>query len=175
MASERLDWRLRLHGGQYDNPLYDGHVHDAGGDGTTPMGSTQMAAGDYLDYSTYTTGFRNHFDTAYGGRGYDYTQYDPAYRYGYTLAHDERYHNYDTWDEFEATANRGWTQIDYGKDHAWEDFKDAVRHGWESVKDALDMDEDFALFEPGFREHYGTQYTGSGHDYDWYARLSLWL
>ena len=135
----------------------------------SPTGTTQMGAGNYLDYSHYTSAFRDHFQTNYGGSGHEYALYDPAYRYGYTLAQDDRYRNYDTWDEFEATARSGWAQTEHAAGHAWEDFKDAVRHGWESVKDALDFEEDFALFEPGFREHYGVQYTGTGRDYDWYA------
>lgn len=136
---------------------------------TPPANTTGMRAGNYLDYSTYTTDFREHFQNTYSASGHDYALYDPAYRYGYTLAQDERYRNYDTWDEFEATASRGWAQTEFAASHAWEDFKYAVRYGWEAVKDALDLEEDFTMFEPGFREHYGAQYVGSGHDYDWYA------
>ncbi len=134
-----------------------------------PTGTTQMAAGNYLDYANYTTTFRDHFQTHYGGSGHAYALYDPAYRYGYSLAQDDRYRNYDTWDEFEATAGHGWTQTEQAAGRAWDEIKDAVRYGWESVKDAMDFEEDYTLFEPGFREHYGTQYIGSGRAYDAYA------
>lgn len=133
------------------------------------MIADQLNYSEYLDYSTYTPAYREHFNTTYANSGRDYNQYDPAYRYGYTLAHDERYTDFDTWDQVEAAASRGWAETEYAADHAWNDFKDAVRRGWEAVKDAMDFDSDFGLFEPGFREHYQTQYVGRGHDYDYYA------
>lgn len=133
------------------------------------MTADQLNYSDYLDYSTYTPAYREHFQTTYGNSGRDYIWYDPAYRYGYSLAHDERYANLDTWDQVEAAASRGWAETEYAADRAWEDFKDAVRRGWEEVKDTLDFDSDFGLFEPGFREHYQTQYASRGRDYDFYA------
>jgi hypothetical protein len=145
--------------------------YDASSAAWTPdqMGADQMQYSDYLDYSTYTTAFREHFTTTYGSRGHEYAQYDPAYRYGYTLGRDERYRNYTTWDEFESEARRGWEQTEFAAGRAWDDFKDAVRHGWEEVKDTFDLDADYGLFESGFREHYQSQYATTGRDYDWYG------
>ena len=145
--------------------------HDASSDGWTPdqMKADQMNYSDYLDYSTYTPTFRDHFTTTYGNRGHDYVWYDPAYRYGYDLAHNERYADYDTWDDFEADAKSGWANTEYAAGHAWDDIKDAVREGWEKVKDVFDFDSDFDLFDEDFREHYRTQYGKSGHDYDYYV------
>lgn len=124
---------------------------------------------DYLDYSAYTPAFREHYQTTYGSSGRDYALYDPAYRYGYTLARDERYRDHDAWDELEADARREWEQGENAARGAWDDFKDAVRQGWENVKDALDMEEDYADFETGYRQHYQTTFGNSGRDYDWYG------
>ena len=133
------------------------------------MNADQLNYSDYLDYSTYTPAFRDHYTQTYGNSGRDYVMYDPAYRYGYTLAHDERYADFDTWDEVEATASRGWAETEYAADRAWDEFKDAVRRGWEEVKDTFDFDSDFGLFEEGFREHYQTRYSTRGRDYDYYV------
>lgn len=135
------------------------------------MDADQLNYSEYLDYSTYTDGFREHYTTTYGRTGRDYLWYDPAYRYGYRLAQDQRYADFDTWDQVEAAASRGWTETEFAAERAWDDLKDAVRRGWEEVKDAMDFDfdSDYALFEPGFREHYQTQYGGRGHNYDYYA------
>ena len=124
---------------------------------------------DYLDYATYTPGYREHWQETYGNTGRDFIVYDPAYRYGYSLANDDRYRNYDTWDEFESEARRGWEQGEYAARGAWDDFKDAVRRGWEQVKDALDMEADYTDFETGYRHHWQTSYGNSGRDYDWYG------
>lgn len=105
------------------------------------MDADQLNYGEYLDYSTYTDGFRGHFNTTYGRSGRDYIWYDPAYRYGYRLANDQRYTGFDTWDQVEAAASRGWNETEFAADRLWDDIKDAVRHGWDSVRDALDMNE----------------------------------
>ncbi len=118
--------------------------YDASSAAWTPeqMDADRLTYNNYLDYSTYTPSFREHYQANYGNSGRDYVWYDPAYRYGYTLANDERYTRYNTWDEFEAEARRGWAKTEFGAERAWDDFKDAVRRGWESVRDAFDADED---------------------------------
>ncbi len=133
------------------------------------MRSDQLSYSDYLDYSTYTPAYREHFETNYGSGDHDYTWYDPAYRYGYRLGSDERYLAYNTWDELEADARQGWARTEFAAGRTWDDIKDAVRQGWEQVKDAFDFDSDYLEFEPGFREHYQTRYGTSGRDYDWYG------
>jgi hypothetical protein len=124
---------------------------------------------EYLDYSTYTPAYREHFQTTYGNRGRDYVWYDPAYRYGYRLANDERYDDYETWEDLEAEARRGWEQTTYAAERTWDDFKDAVRRGWEEVKDTLGLESNYDTFESGYRDHYDSVYSGRGRDYDWYA------
>jgi hypothetical protein len=129
----------------------------------------EMGYSDYLDYSTYTPGFREHFAATYSNSGRDYIWYDPAYRYGYNLGNDQRYRIYDTWDELEAEARSGWAKTEFAAERAWDDVKDAVRQGWEQVKDAFDFDSDYTDFEPGFREHYQSRFATSGREYDWYG------
>ena len=123
----------------------------------------------YLDYSTYSPAFTEHYQTNYGASGRDYAAYDPAYRFGYTLTGDKRYANYNAWNEMEADARSAWESGENAAQGAWDDFKDAVRHGWEEVKDALDMEADYADFETGYRQHYQTTFGNSGREYDWYS------
>lgn len=95
----------------------------------------------------------------------------PGYRYGYNMAMDERWDEFDAWDEFEADARREWEQTESAAGRAWDDFKDAIRRGWEDVRDAMDIEADYAEYEPTFREHYQTTYygnNGAGRAYDWY-------
>jgi hypothetical protein len=133
------------------------------------MNADEMKYSDYLDYSAYAPAFREHHQATYGDRAEGYIWYDPAYRYGYTLGNDEHYQAYETWDDLENEARAGWAKTEFAAERAWDDVKAAVRFGWEEVKDAFDFEEDFNLFEPGFREHYETQYVSRGHNYDWYA------
>lgn len=135
-------------------------------------GQTQEGAmnqNDYLDYSTYTPAYREHFNGTYQKTGRPYIWYDPAYRYGYNLGNDARYQAYSTWDELETDARHGWAKTEFAAERTWDDVKDAVRQGWEQIKDAFDFDSDFLEFEPGFREHYQTRYGTSGREYDWYG------
>lgn len=133
------------------------------------MRADQLDYSDYLDYSAFADSFRDHFQNTYGARGHEYVQYDPAYRYGYTLGRDARYLNATTWDEIEADVRADWEKTEFAAGRTWNDFKDAIRYGWEQVRDALDFDDGYGLFEPGFREHYQTQYGNLGHDFDAYS------
>ncbi|MFO7664894.1 MAG: hypothetical protein R6X18_20205 [Chloroflexota bacterium] len=146
-----------------------------GYDETQPAWTTDEIATDranyseYLDYSSYTPAYQEHYQSTYGNSGRDYVSYDPAYRYGYRLANDERYADYQTWNELEADARRGWEQTEYAAGQTWDDFKDAVRRGWEEVKDAIGYGSSYDMFEPGYREHYDSTYADRGRDYDWYT------
>lgn len=120
------------------------------------------------DWNTYDSYYREHYTDTYGNRGRDYNFYAPAYRYGYQMAHDDRYANYDSWDQVEADARSGWEKTKDAAQGTWEDFKDAVRSGWEGVREALDMDADYAEFQPYYREHYTETFSTRGHDYDYY-------
>lgn len=133
------------------------------------VAADEIAYSDYLDYSTYAPAYREHYDSIYRNAGRQYIWYEPAYRYGYNLAHDKHYAGHEVWDDLELEARRGWEQTDYAVERAWNDIKDAVRSGWEEVKDAFDIDSDYGLFEPSFREHYDSVYAGRGFDYDWYS------
>jgi hypothetical protein len=85
-------------------------------------------------FDTYESGFRRHYDTFYGDRGYTYNQYMPAYRYGYDLATNEQYRGRD-WNDIEMDARHRW-ETEH-PDSAWDDFKDAIRHSWNEVKNAF--------------------------------------
>lgn len=131
--------------------------YDASSTAWTPdqMRADQLGYQDYLDYSTYTPTFREHFQTTYGHSGRDYIWYDPAYRYGYTLARDERYRGYDTWDEMEMEARTAWEKTEYAAGRAWDDFKDAVRRGWEEVRDTLDFEDEDERYPTGMNTYSG--------------------
>lgn len=132
------------------------------------MNADQLNYSNYLDYSTYTPAFREHYDNIYRGSGREYSWYNPAYRYGYDLANDARYANHSTWDELENDARRGWEKTEYAAERNWNEFKDAVRRGWEEVKDALSLESGYADYDPVFRSHYEDRYRGIGRDYTWY-------
>src|SRR4029450_7622525 len=57
------------------------------------------------DFATYDPIFRQHYATAFAGKGAAYTEYEPAYRYGYELGTNERYRGRD-WAALEADARR---------------------------------------------------------------------
>ncbi len=133
------------------------------------VAADRMRYSDYLDYSTYTPAFREHYEMTYGRGARDYTWYDPAYRYGYELANDDRYADYSTWDELENEARRGWEETQNAAERGWNEFKAAVRRGWEEVRDAADLDSGFSDFDSTFRGHYEERYRGGLRDYDWYA------
>jgi hypothetical protein len=121
------------------------------------------------DYTEFEPGFREHYQTRFGAGGREFDWYGPGYRYGYDMAMDERWDEYNTWDEVEAEARAGWEKTEHAAERAWDDLKDAVRQGWEEVRDALDLEADYAEREPGFMEHFDTQYRNQNlHDYDWY-------
>jgi len=120
------------------------------------------------DYYSFTPSFREHWETTYGDTSRDFDYYDPAYRYGYNLAIDDRYADVDNWDDLERDAREGWSNFAEGVEGTWEEFKDAVRRGWEEVRDALDMEEDYAAREPGYREHYDRLYRNNLRNYEWY-------
>jgi uncharacterized protein (TIGR02271 family) len=81
------------------------------------------------DFVTYEPLFRQHYTTAFAGRG-AYTDYEPAYRYGYELHTNERYRGRD-WAALEADARRDW---EARHPNTWERFKDAIRYGWDRVR-----------------------------------------
>ena len=120
------------------------------------------------DYYSFSPAFREHYDLTYGNTGRNYDAYDPAYRYGYNLAIDERFDDYDDWSQLENDARAGWADFSGTAESTWEDFKDAVRHAWEDVRDALDMEADYTERESRYRQHFGSFYSGSQHDYTWY-------
>lgn len=80
------------------------------------------------DFSTYESGFRNHYQSTYADSGYDYNQFQPAYRYGYDLA--DRFPGRD-WNQVETDARTTWER--QHPDTVWDDVKDAVRYSWESA------------------------------------------
>jgi hypothetical protein len=98
------------------------------------MSSEVVSGRSTADFSTYDTGFRDHFATSMYGGNYTYEQYQPAYRYGYDLATDARYRDRD-WMDIEMDAQRYWEDRNPG---TWDRIKQAVRHAWEEVKDAVD-------------------------------------
>lgn len=81
------------------------------------------------DFASYSTNFRNHYNTNYANSGMDYAAYEPAYEYGYTLRNRANLRG-RSWADIEAQARTDWER-DHGS--TWERFKAAVRHGWESV------------------------------------------
>ncbi|MCE7984828.1 MAG: DUF2382 domain-containing protein [Caldilinea sp. CFX5] len=80
--------------------------------------------------SSYTTGFRNHYNTNFAGSGRGYEAYEPAYQYGYNLRNNSKIKG-RSWADVEAQARTDWERNHKG---TWENFKDAIRHGWESMK-----------------------------------------
>lgn len=137
------------------------------------------------DFYNYVPAFRSHFDTNYGGSSYLYSDYEPIYYFGYRLATEDNYQGYDEWDGLEVEAREEWNQAENTLGRAWNDVKDTVRHAWESVKDALDGDDDDDTYSFGsgngsfagngyphytrdFRDHYNTNYAGSGNFFDFY-------
>lgn len=93
-------------------------------DGRTTSGSTTD-----ID-SSYTTGFRNHYNSNFASSGMRYEEYEPAYQYGYTM-HNNAKMKGRSWADVESQARTDWERNHKG---TWQKFKDAVRHGWESVK-----------------------------------------
>lgn len=81
------------------------------------------------DFASYSTNFRNHYNTHYVNSGMDYTAYEPAYEYGYTLRNRANQRG-RSWADVETQARTDWERDHRG---TWDRFKDAVRHGWESV------------------------------------------
>jgi uncharacterized protein (TIGR02271 family) len=82
------------------------------------------------DFAMYAPLFRQHYTTAFAGRGVAYTEYEPAYRYGYELGTHERYRGRD-WAALEADARRDW---EARHPSTWDRFKDAIRYGWDTVR-----------------------------------------
>ena len=82
------------------------------------------------DFATYDPIFRQHYATAFAGKGAAYTEYEPAYRYGYELGTNERYRGRD-WAALEADARREW---ELRHPSTWDRFKDAIRYGWDKVR-----------------------------------------
>jgi uncharacterized protein (TIGR02271 family) len=125
------------------------------------------------DFGTYDPLCRQHYATAFAGRGAAYTEYEPAYRYGYALRRDERYRGRD-WAALEADARREW---EARHPSTWERFKDAVRYGWESltgngtersnVSQTMPR-EDFTTYSDDFRQHYVTAFGDRGAAYTEY-------
>lgn len=83
----------------------------------------------HSDLSSYSTAFRNHYDTNYASSGMGYETYEPAYQYGYTLRNRTNMRNRN-WADVESQARTDWERDHRG---TWERFKAAVRHGWDSV------------------------------------------
>lgn len=81
------------------------------------------------DSATYSTAFRNHYNSNYASSGMGYDAYAPAYQYGYTLRNRANMRD-RSWADVESQARTDWERDHRG---TWERFKDAVRHGWESV------------------------------------------
>jgi uncharacterized protein (TIGR02271 family) len=82
-------------------------------------------------YEDYTSDFRHHFDSRYGGRGdVRFETYEPAYQYGYRMASDGRYKG-KRWEDVESDF-----RADYERQYpnsTWEQIKDSVRYGWDKV------------------------------------------
>ncbi len=74
--------------------------------------------------------FRQHWQSAYGGKGGNYDEYAPAYRYGATLASSKQYQGY-RWDELEPQVKSDWEATHAGS--SWDRTKQAVRYGWEKM------------------------------------------
>ena len=91
---------------------------------TTSSGSTTG-----ID-SSYTTGFRNHYNSNFASNGMRYEEYEPAYQYGYTMRNNAKMKG-RSWADVETQARTDWERNHKG---TWQNFKDAVRHGWESMK-----------------------------------------
>ena len=91
---------------------------------TTSSGSTTG-----ID-SSYTTGFRNHYNSNFASNGMRYEEYEPAYQYGYTMRNSNKVKG-QKWADIESQARTDWERNHKG---TWQNFKDAVRHGWESMK-----------------------------------------
>lgn len=83
----------------------------------------------HSDFATYSTAFRNHYNSNYASSGMGYDAYEPAYQYGYTLRNRANMRS-RSWADVESQARTDWERDHRG---TWERFKDAVRHGWESV------------------------------------------
>jgi hypothetical protein len=84
------------------------------------------------DYDTYSSQYRQDFDTRYRDSGYTFDHFSPAYQLGHGLASDSRYEQYG-WDEIEPSARTFW-ETNYFQHGAWDDFKDAARHAWQSTR-----------------------------------------
>jgi uncharacterized protein (TIGR02271 family) len=80
--------------------------------------------------SSYTTGFRNHYNSNFASSGMRYEEYEPAYQYGYTMRNSNKVKG-QKWADIESQARTDWERNHKG---TWQNFKDAVRHGWESMK-----------------------------------------
>jgi uncharacterized membrane protein len=135
------------------------------------------------DYDFYDADFRRHYMSNYRSSGNDYAYYEPGYRYGHQLAYNERFDDYGTWDAVEAEARDEWDDFSDGVDRTWEDIKDAARHAWETVTEPFDNDDDtysfgnrngsnanngYTRYASDFRDHYNTNYAGSGNFFDYY-------
>jgi len=95
-----------------------------------PRDTYTSQTGNFGDFDSYSSSFRDHYDNYYMGSEYSFDQYLPAYRYGYDLATDERYRDYD-WDYLEPEARRNWDDRNPG---TWERFKEAVKVAWEELR-----------------------------------------
>jgi uncharacterized protein (TIGR02271 family) len=122
------------------------------------------------DFATYDPIFRQHYATAFAGKGAAYTEYEPAYRYGYELGTNERYRGRD-WAALEADARREW---ELRHPSTWERFKDAIHYGWESLTGneperstaSQTMDRrNFTTYSDDFRQHYVTAFGDRGAAY----------
>lgn len=80
--------------------------------------------------SSYSAGFRNHYNTNFAGSGMRYEDYEPAYQYGYTMRNNNKMKG-RSWADVESQARTDWERNHKG---TWQNFKDAIRHGWESMK-----------------------------------------
>jgi uncharacterized protein (TIGR02271 family) len=87
---------------------------------------------DHFDYDSYSSQYRQDFDTRYGSSGYTFDHYSPAYQLGHRLASDQQYQQYN-WDDMEPSARTYWERHHH-QQGGWDSFKDAVRHAWQSAR-----------------------------------------
>jgi uncharacterized protein (TIGR02271 family) len=102
--------------------------------------------------------WRSDWQSKYASSGGTYDDYAPAYRYGSEMAANDQYRG-RKWDDVESKLRSDWdARYASGGASTWDKFKAAVRHGWDRMTD-----------ETVYRNHWQSNYAGTGASYDDYA------